>query len=97
MECRYCEKTFTKKSNLKRHVLRTHDNKSVHHHGLQVVDKLYIKRKTECFMHKGEIQDGKMLYCFACNFSVCMDCVEEDCKFCTRDICTHKKIMLILN
>ena len=96
-ECRYCDKTFTKKSNLKRHMLRQHDNKSIHHHGLQYVDKRYISRETMCFLHKGIINDGKMFHCFTCNFSICSDCMEEDCIYCNRNICTHKNILIIIN
>ena len=96
-ECRYCDKTFTKKSNLKRHMLRQHDNKSIHHHGLQYVDKRYILRETMCFLHKGIINDGKMFHCFTCNFSICSDCMEEDCIYCNRNICTHKNILIIIN
>ena len=97
MKCRYCDKPFTRKSNLKRHILNKHDNKSIHHHGLQYVDKRFVKRDTWCFLHNGYIKDGKMFHCFACNFSVCADCMEEDCKLCNRDICSHKKIMIIIN
>ena len=96
-ECRYCDKTFTKKSNLKRHMLRQHDNKSIHHHGLQYVDKRYISRETMCFLHKGIINDGKMFHCFTCNFSICSDYMEEDCKYFNRNICTHKNILIIIN
>ena len=94
MECRWCSKKFTKKSNLQRHVYNQHDNKSIHHHGLRYVDKKYI-RDTECFLHNGQIKDGMIFHCFACNFSVCADCMEEDCKLCTKDICNHKKILII--
>lgn len=97
MECRYCEQIFTKKSNLKRHVLRTHENKSIHYHGLQFVDKKYISRETFCFLHEGTIKDGKMFYCYPCNFAVCSDCMEKDCDLCNRDICTHKKISIFIN
>ena len=95
--CRYCDTTFTKKSNLKRHILRKHDTKSIHHHGLQYVDKLYIKRETYCFLHEGKIKSGKMFFCLACNFAICADCMEEDCGYCNRNICTHKYIHIIIN
>lgn len=97
MECRYCEQKFTRKSNLKRHMLRQHDNKSIHQHGLQFVDKRYVLNETLCFLHEGVIRDGKMFHCFPCNFSICSDCMEEDCKYCNRDICTHKNILIIIN
>ena len=80
--CRYCDTTFTKRFNLKRHIIRKHDTKSIHHHGLQLVNKLYITRETYCFLHQGKINRGKMFYCYACNFGICASCVEEDCKFC---------------
>ena len=63
MECGWCGEKFTKKSNLDRHVYNKHDNKSFHNHGLQYVDKKYIKRDTECFLHGGCIKDGKMFHC----------------------------------
>ena len=97
VQCRYCEITFTRKSNLKRHILRKHTNNSIHHHGLQYVNKICIKRKTEFAMHDGCIEDGMIFHCFACNFSICGDCMEEDCKYCNRNICTHKKIVIIIN
>ncbi len=97
MDCRWCRKKFTKKSNLDRHVYNQHDNKSIHHHGLTYVDKQYIKRNTECFLHDGKIRQGMMFHCFVCNFSVCADCMEEECKFCNKDICRHKKIIIIIN
>ena len=97
MECRYCDETFTRKSNLKRHVLRKHDNKSIHHHGLQFVDKEHIMRETYCYLHEAVIKDGKLFHCFACNFSICADCMEEDCRYCNRDICTHKNILIVIN
>ena len=95
MECRWCNKLFTRKSNLKRHILKTHDNKSIHHHGLQYVDKKYIK-ETECSLHNGTIKDGKLFHCYTCNFSVCADCMEEDCRYCNRNICNHKKILIVI-
>ena len=97
MECHWCNKKFTKKSNLDRHIVRTHDNKSIHHHGLQFVDKKYITKETHCFLHQGVINDGKMFHCFVCNFSVCADCMEEDCKYCNKDLCNHKKILIVIN
>ena len=97
MECRYCNTVFTKKSNLKRHMLRQHDSKSIHHHGLQYVDKRFVTGETACFLHEGVIRDGKMFHCFVCNFSICTDCMEEDCRYCKRDICTHKNILIIIN
>ena len=96
MECGWCGEKFTKKSNLDRHVYNQHDNKSIPNPGLQYVDKKYIKRDTECFLHDGSIKDGKMFHCFACNFSVCSDCMEEECKVCNKDICNHKKILIII-
>ena len=97
MECRYCDETFTRKSNLKRHVLSKHDNKSIHHHGLQFVDKKHIMRETYCYLHEAVIKDGKLFHCFACNFSICADCMEEDCRYCNRNICTHKNILIVIN
>ena len=97
MECRWCDKTFTRKSNLKRHVLRTHDSKSIHHHGLQYVNKKYIRRDTLCFLHDGTIKDGMIFHCFVCNFSICASCISEDCKVCNKDICNHKKIIIVIN
>lgn len=91
MECTWCSKKFTKRSNLQRHIANQHDNKSIHYHGLQYVDKKYIRRETWCFLHDGIINDGKMFHCFACNFNVCADCMEEPCKHCLKDICSHKK------
>ena len=72
MECRRCSKTFTEKSNLDRHVFNQH---IINQLGLQHVDKKYIKRDTECVLHNGKIKDGKIFHCFACNFSVCTDCM----------------------
>ena len=40
-------------------MLRQHDNKSIHHHGLQYVDKRYIPGETACFLHEDVIRDGK--------------------------------------
>ena len=97
MECRYSDQTFTKKSNLKRHMLRKQDNKSIHHHGLQFVDKMYILREMRCFLHEAVIKDGKLFHCFACNFSICVDCMEEDCRYCNIHICTHKNRMIVIN
>lgn len=97
MECRYCNQTFTKKSNLKRHMLRKHDSKSIHYHGLQFVDKRFVAKETICYLHQGIIENGKMFHCFPCNFSICTDCMEEDCRYCKRDICTHKNILIIIN
>ena len=97
MECRYCNTVFTKKSNLKRHMLRQHDNKSIHHHGLLYVDKRFVSGETTRFLHEGVIRDGKMFHCFVCNFSICTDCMEEDCRYCKRDICTHKNILIVIN
>ena len=97
MECRYCDQKFTKKSNLKRHMLKQHDNKSIHFHGLQFVDKKFISRDAFCYLGQHSIEFGKMFHCFPCNFSICTDCMEEDCMFCSRDICTHKNIQIILN
>ena len=97
MRCRICSKEFTRKSNLKRHWQRFHENGNIHHHGLQFVDAKYIKRELFCELHRGVIEEGKMLYCYPCNFSVCTDCLEEDCKFCNRDICIHKQIFIVLN
>ena len=93
----WCNKKFTRKSNLDRHIVRTHDNKSIHHHGLQFVDKQYITKETHCFLHQGVINDGQMFHCFVCNFSVCGDCMLEDCKYCNRDLCNHKKILIVIN
>ena len=59
MECRYCNTVFTKKSNLKRHMLRKHDNKSIHHHGLQYVDKKFVLEETFCSLHEGVIKAEK--------------------------------------
>ena len=73
LECRWCNKKFTRKSNLDRHIFRTHDNKSIHYHGLQYIDKKYITKETQCFLHEGAINDGKMFHCFVCNFSICAD------------------------
>ena len=97
MECRWCSKKFTKKSNLQRHITNQHDNKSIHYHGLQYVDKKYIRREVDRFLHHRVINDGKMFHCFACNFIVCADCMEESCKLCNKDICNHKKILIIIN
>ena len=91
MECRWCSKLFTRKSNLKRHILRTHDNKSIHHHGLQYVDRRYTK-ETECSLHNGTIKDGKMFH-----FVILVYALEEDCRYCNRDICNHKKILIVIN
>ena len=55
MQCTWCSKKFSKKSNLQRHITNQHDNKSIHHHGLQYVDKKFIKRDTYCFLHQGVI------------------------------------------
>ena len=96
MECRWCSKKFTKKSNLQRHIINQHDNKSIHYHGFQYVDKKYIKRETDCYIHHGVINEGKIFHCFACNVSVCADCMEEACELCNKDICNHKKILIIL-
>ena len=97
MECRYCDQTFTKKSNLKRHMLRKHDDKSIHHHGLQFVDKKYILKETHCFLHEAVIKDGKLFHCFPCNFSTCSDRMKDDCKYSNRDICTHRNILVVNN
>ena len=97
IECRWCNKLFTRKSNLKRHIRKAHDSKSIHHHGLQYVDKQYINRNTTCSLHDGEILNGKMFHCFACNFSVCASCMEEECRYCSRNICNHKKILIVIN
>ena len=97
LEWRWCSKKFTRKSNLDRHIVRTHDNKSIHYHGLQYIDKKYITKETQCFLHEGGINDGKMFHCFVCNFSICADCMEEDCKYCNRDLCNHKKILIVIN
>ncbi len=96
MKCQWCGDSFTRKSNLKRHILNKHDNKSVHHHGLQYVNKMYITRETRCFLHDGEIKDGMMFHCFACNYSICGDCLSEDCKYCTKDLCSHKNIFIVI-
>ena len=61
------------------------------------MDKKFISKETFCFMHDGVIKDGKMFYCYSCNFAVCSDCMEEDCKYCNRDICTHKNILIVIN
>ena len=97
MECTWCSKKFTKRSNLQRHITNQHDNKSIHYHGLQYVDKKYITRTTWCFLHDGTIDNGKIFHCFACNFNICADCMEEPCKVCIKDICNHKNIQIILN
>ena len=68
---------------------------SIHHHGLQYADKKYTK-ETHCFLHQG-VNDGKMFHCFVCNFSICADCMEEDCKYCNRDICNHKNILIVVS
>ena len=40
-------------------MLRKHDNKSIHHHGLQYVDKKFVLEETFCSLHEGVIKDGK--------------------------------------
>ncbi len=97
MECRWCGKKFTEKSNLDKHVYNQHDKKSIHHHGLQYVDKKCVTMDTRCFLHDGAIQDGMIFHCFVCNFSICGDCMSEDCKVCNKDICNHKKIIVVIN
>ena len=78
-------------------MLQKHDNKSIHHHGLQSGDRKFILKDIICMMHEGIIKDRKMFHCLACNFSICADCMEEDCRYCNRDICTHKNILIIIN
>ena len=97
MECKYCSKKFTKKSNLQRHIYNLHDNKSVHHHGLTYADKEFIKRETHCFLHDGAIIDGYIFHCYACNFSICDQCMLEDCKQCNKNLCVHKRILIVIN
>ena len=97
MECRWCSKKFNKKSTLDKHVYNQHDNKSIHHHGLQYVDKKHVVMQARCFLHDGEIEDGMIFHCFVCNFSICADCMSEDCKYCNRDLCSHKKILIVIN
>ena len=96
MECKKCKITFSKKSNLTRHERKVHESNEIHHHGLQYVDKQYIKRELFCEIHRGVIKSGKVFHCFACNFSVCADCMEEDCTVCNKDICIHKQIHIYL-
>ena len=69
----------------------------IHHHGLQYVDKKFVIKETFCSLHQAIIKDGQMFHCFACNFFVCADCMEEDCRYCKRNICTHKNILIIVN
>ena len=61
------------------------------------MDKKYIRRDTRCFLHDGQIKDGMIFHCFVCNFSVCTDCMSEDWKFCNRDLCNHKKILIVIS
>ena len=96
MECKKCPMTFTKKSNLSRHERRLHENNEIHHHGLQFVDSKYIKHDLFCELHEGPIGDGNIFHCYACNFSVCADCMEEDCIVCNKDICRHKQIIIVI-
>ena len=96
MECKTCHKTFSKKSNLKRHELKAHENHEIHHHGLQYVDSKYIKYKLVCEIHQWPILDGKIFHCSVCNFSVCASCMEDDCYFCNKDLCPHKSIIILM-
>ena len=85
-KCKLCLKIFTKKSNLQRHWKNFHQQDlPMHHHGLQFVDAKYLvhSKQLYCELHNGKIGDGKLFHCFACNFSVCSDCMEED-NLCSR-------------